>query len=412
MEEMFVRINSFHDEMNCIAEGDEDKRKIHILAFNLLQDLNFIIENAKIYEAETRWSMLDIRLEKNMEYKKRMENDIEDFRHKVNDIIRNGGLGAVKENTHDVMVISETEEISKRLSDISAVIFSQIMQNILYLDRMFSELVVLNVSRTDNDYAEIFERTKRKYESTEEFKGFKKSYIENLNKYFFDGKLVNAKQIKDIIRNRNISAMEDMDIGEIWSYAQNNPSMVARLFILRKSSDDADIKKFLRYHAEIELLKEWECYTEKYAPGMGKPNNMSDCLEFIAPYSEERLRNAWNEIHVIMDDNNVSKWEWCALYHALSVKHKINNVDFWTFMKWIQDNLGEEIITKEYYKKYSKNYFVVTNQEEWNLDNYKSYYSSKKDKNKRGSAFGEKQFNIYKRITNTIYKPLQRVLAK
>lgn len=414
MDEMFVRVNGFHEEMKCIADSDEDNDKIQILAFNLMRDMDFVVENAKLYENEIRWSMLDIRLDKNEEYKNRMANDIVEFRHQVNDIISNGGIGMdIKEvqQSHEVAIVSDTNAISKQLAGMCVVIFSQIMQDVVYLDRMFAELVALNVSRTDDDYAEIFERTLERYESTEEFRAYKKHYVERTINLCFDGKLVNPAQISCLIKTRDTHAFYDDEIGEIWSSASDNPSMAAKYLIERKLSNDRIIRKFMHLYAEIGLLNEWKIEANKYTFKIGKDSVQSKHLEFIAPYSEIRLENVWNDIHIVMDDAEAKDWEWCALYHALSVKHRINNVDFWTFKKWIQCKFGEEIITKENYQKYKQNYFVVTNQEEWDLEDYRTYYTSKKDNNKRGSSFGDKQYHIYNRIIDTIYKPLQRVLA-
>ena len=52
IDEFFVRTKSFHEEMVCIADSDEDNRKIHVLSLNLLNDLDFIVNNAKMYDNE------------------------------------------------------------------------------------------------------------------------------------------------------------------------------------------------------------------------------------------------------------------------------------------------------------------------------------------------------------------------
>lgn len=421
IDEFFVRTKSFHEDMVCIADSDEDKRKIHVLSLNLLNDLNFIVNNAKMYENEIRWSMLDIRLEKNEEYKNKMENDLIEFRRKMNDIINNGGIDVYDRNTEclneedsesKAIVLSATDSIAMQLSNMGDMIFRQIMQKVQYLDKMFTELISLHVSRTDDDYMKMYNRMREKYESTEEFKAFKENYIQTTIEFHFAGKLSNPSQIDAIIQSRNIDAMNDSDVGMIWSSSSNSPAMVARLFAKKNLKHDREIQKFFRYRSEIDLLEDFRIEANKNIFRIGKGSVVSNELVFIAPYSEIRLEKAWNEIHKIMDDAVVKDWEWCVLHHALSLKHKINNVDFWTFSKWIKNHFNEEIITSSNYKNYRYNYFVATYLEEWNIQNYKEYYISRKDPKQRGKQFSSQHERQYYRIVDDLYRPLLKALSK
>ena len=421
IDEFFVRTKSFHEEMVCIADSDEDNRKIHVLSLNLLNDLDFIVNNAKMYDNEIRWSMLDIRLEKNEEYKDKMENDLIEFRHKMNDIINNGGININErgtewlndeDNKSKAIVLSATDSISMQLSNMGDMIFRQIMQRVQYLDKMFTELISLNVSRTDDDYLKIYTKARENYESTEEFKAFKDSYIQTTIDIHFGGKLSNPMQIDAIIKSRNIEAMNDNDVGTIWSSSSNSPAMVARLFTKRNLKHDREIQKFFRYRSEIDLLEDFRIEANKNIFRIGKGSVASDDLVFIPPYSDIRFEKAWNDIHIIMDNAVVKDWEWCALHHALSLKHKINNVDFWTFSKWIKNHFGEEIITSSNYKNYRYNYFVATYLEEWNIQKYREYYNSRKDPKQRGKHFTSQQEKQYYRIVDDLYRPLLKALSK
>ncbi len=374
--EFFAMAYHFDCEIEAVPENDE--KTMQSLGLKFLEDMNLIIENAKLYEDEIKWSMLDIRLDINTEYKERMDNDIKEFRFRINDIINKGGV----------------------------YIFSQIKQKVLFLDKMFEELVTLNVSRTDDDYEEIFKRTQGKYDSTLEFIEFKKYFIEKICKIRFGNKLATTEQIDELIREWKMKALCNLETGMIWCSSNDNPSMVARLLCQRQLSDDSIIRRYFIYFEEIEMLMEWRQEAMRYTIKTGRNNIKSDRLEIMAPYSVEKLRQAWGGIHEVMSDACAKGWEWCALYHALSISHKINNVDFWTFKKWIQQEFGEEIITWENYKKYKKNYFFVTNQEEWTLDKYKLYYKSMEDPKQRGVVFGKRQMDIYDRITEQVYAPL------
>ena len=64
-----------------------------------------------------------------------MEKDLIDFKHKVNDIIGNGGIGNDYEefkveqnsvNENNAIVLSETGRISKQMADMGVLFFSQI----------------------------------------------------------------------------------------------------------------------------------------------------------------------------------------------------------------------------------------------------------------------------------------------
>ena len=145
---------------------------------------------------------------------------------------------------------------------------------------------------------------------------------------------------------------------------------------------------------------------------IGKGSVQSDRIQFYAPYSVSRLRSQWTDIHAIMDGNNAKSWEWCALHHALSIQQKINNVDFYTFMKWIKKEFNEEYITSANYKNYKYDYFVMNNQEEYNLKKYREYYLSRQNPKQRGKTFGVKQINAFNRVFDNIYIPLLKVIAK
>ena len=421
MDEFFARTIGFCEEITRIAESDESNMKINTLALNLLEDLNLITQNAEFYENEIKWSMLDIRFDKHEEYKSKMEKDLIDFKHKVNDIIGNGGIGNDYEefkveqnsvNESNAIVLSETGRISKQMADYGVLFFSQILQKVQKLELMFSGLIALNVSRTESDYMEIYNRTREKYESQSEYKEFRDSYIKNTIELKFDGKLINPMQIESLIHQRNLDAMYDNDIGTIWSSSRNDPVKATKLFIERRLLHDREILKFLRFIVEIDLLEEYKLYANKNIFNIGKGSVQSDRIQFYAPYSVSRLRSQWTDIHAIMDGNNAKSWEWCALHHALSIQQKINNVDFYTFMKWIKKEFNEEYITSANYKNYKYDYFVMNNQEEWNLKKYREYYLSRQNPKQRGKTFGVKQINAFNRVFDNIYIPLLKVIAK
>lgn len=72
--EFFAMAYHFDCEIEAVPENDE--KTMQSLGLKFLEDMNLIIENAKLYEDEIKWSMLDIRLDINTEYKERMDNDI------------------------------------------------------------------------------------------------------------------------------------------------------------------------------------------------------------------------------------------------------------------------------------------------------------------------------------------------
>ncbi|MGM9727545.1 MAG: hypothetical protein ACI3YJ_08065 [Prevotella sp.] len=420
MIEFFARTIGFCEEITRIAESDESNRKINTLAYNLLEDLDLITQNAEYYENEIKWSMLDIRLDKNEDYKSKMEKDLIDFKHKVNEIIGNGGIGnnTIESNTNQdtnseskAIVVSEREAISRQMANISVLIFSQILQRVENFERMFSELGALNVSRTDDDYMKIYICTCKKFESTEEYKAFSDSYIDKTIKYKYNGKLSNPTQIDSLITQRNIDAMYDHDIGKIWISSSDNPIKATKLFVERRLLHDREILKFLHYKAELNLLEEYKLYVNKDVFKIGKGSLQSNKLEFYAPYSDVSLHRQWSAIHKLMDDKGAKAWEWCALHHALSIKRKINNVDFYTFVKWIKKEFKVVIITSSNCKNYKYDYFVITNQEEWNLEKYKDYYLSGQNPKQRGTSFGTTQIKIFNRIYEDIYTPLLKILA-
>ena len=80
MEDFFAGTTRFCEEVERITKSDEDKTKVHLLAMGLMMDMQILYHNAKIYYDEIKYSMLDIRIDKNLEHKEAMEKKLVDFR--------------------------------------------------------------------------------------------------------------------------------------------------------------------------------------------------------------------------------------------------------------------------------------------------------------------------------------------
>ena len=90
MEDFFAGATRFCEEVKRIAKSDEDKTKVHLLAMGLMMDLQILYHNAKIYYDEIKYSMLDIRIDKNLEHKEAMEKKLVDFRIIIDNEIKRG----------------------------------------------------------------------------------------------------------------------------------------------------------------------------------------------------------------------------------------------------------------------------------------------------------------------------------
>lgn len=394
MDDFFAEATRFCEEVKRIAKSDENKTKVHLLAMGLVMDLQILHHNAKIYHDEIKYSMLDIRIDKNLEHKEAMEKKLVDFRFIIDNEIKRGIQRS--ENDEIVNKIEKNEDenkstdimlytcgLSKDLSNLSLQMFEKIAEVVKYLDDMLFDLTRLNLTRDDKAFGEIYNKSFEKFLSSDFWKKYRDNFLLSIIKDKFDGKIENmtSQSFDAIITNIKNKIYADNDLENVWVPYRNSISETCKYIISQKLTDDKLIMRYFKYVALIDYITDEKINFEMKIIKVGEGSLIADSVQFIKPYSEDRLSMAWNEILKYMENNDMlTGYWWCCLHHALAFDRRINNVDFRTFMKWLMDFFGDEsLITSGNISQYSSNYFVVTTNRIWSLKEYKDYIEAGKD---------------------------------
>lgn len=434
MIDFFAEANRFCDEVDRIAKCDEDKTKVYLLAMSLMMDLQILYNNARIYRDEIKYSMLDIRIDKNLEYKEAMNKKLVDFRFIIDNEIKRGikraencefenGVDTNEADNKSTDIMLYTNGLSKDLSYLSLQIFEKIAEVVKYIDDMLFDLTTLNLTRDDRAFCDIFNKSFEKFISSDNWQKYQANYLQSIIQDTFDGKIENmtSQSFDAIITNIKNKIHDDDDLENIWVAYGNSVSETCKYFISQKFTDDSLIKRYFKYVALIDYISEEKKNFEINIIKVGVGSLLADKVQFIKPYSEDRLSMAWNEILIYMDNNDMlTGYWWCCLHHALAFDRRINNVDFRTFMKWLMDFFGDEsLITSDNISQYSSNYFVVTTNRMWSFEEYKKYIEDGKDirrvikgtKTVNTHFYFEKNAKVYKKLCKAS-EDMRRILRK
>lgn len=432
MDEFFARTTGFCEEAERIVNSDEDNSKVYLLALGLMMDLQIVYDNAVKYYEEIKYSMLDIRIDENMKFKKAMEEKLVAFRKMVDSMIKCGALGVDYNEMNDKInsygevnvEISDCTDIqlfsrnlSRDLTERTIPIFESIANVVAYLDGMFVELTTLNMTRTDDDYRDIYDRSFEKFKASERWKTYRDRFLPTRIQEDYDGKIekMTSQSFDAEVKRRLNIIHEDNDLDEVWTSYSDSTLETCKYFVSKNMTDDNVILRYFRNVAIIDHIKEQKMYFEKNIIRVGQDSLLAKKVELIKPYSEYRLLAAWNDIIKYMGDKGMAKGlMWCCLHHALAFDKRINNVKFRTFMRWFMKLVNvDELITDSNLSQCATNYFVVTTSAQWSELKYKEYIESGKDKSRKGNKHYDATINgnIYEKMYMTA-EDLRRIIRK
>lgn len=432
MDEFFARTTGFCEEAERIVNSDEDNSKVYLSAIALMMDLQIVYDNAVKYCDEIKYSMLDIRIDENLIFKKGMEERLVAFRKMVASMISSGSLGVDYNEMNDkinseeggIVDMSDTTDIqlfsrnlSKDLADKTIPIFESIANVVAYLDGMFVELTTLNKTRTDDDYRNIYDRSFEKYKASDRWITYRDRYLPTRIQEDYDGKIEKmTSQSFDFEIKRLLNRIhEDNDLEEVWTSYSDSALETCKYFVSRDLKDDSVIQRYFRNVAIIDHIKEQKMHFEKNIIRIGQDSLLAKKVQFIKPYSEYRLLAAWPDIIDYMGDSGKAFGiRWCCLHHALAFDKRINNVRFSTFMRWFMKFVKAfDLISESNLSQCASNYFVVTTSAQWSELKYKEYIESGKDKSRKGNNHYNELENgrIFDKMYMTAEK-LRQILKK
>ena len=432
MDEFFARTTGFCEEAERIVNSDEDNSKVYLSAIGLMMDLQIVYDNAVKYCDEIKYSMLDIRIDENLNFKKGMEERLVAFRKMVASMISSGSLGVDYNEMNDkinseeggIVDMSDTTDIqlfsrnlSKDLADKTIPIFESIAKVVAFLDGMFVELTTLNKTRTDDDYRNIYDRSFEKYKASDRWITYRDRYLPTRIQEDYDGKIEKmTSQSFDFEIKRLLNRIyEDNDLEEVWTSYSDSALETCKYFVSRDLKDDSVIQRYFRHVAIIDHIKEQKMHFEKNIIRIGQDSLLAKKVQFIKPYSEYRLLAAWPDIIDYMGDSGKAFGiRWCCLHHALAFDKRINNVRFSTFMRWFMKFVKAfDLISESNLSQCASNYFVVTTSAQWSELKYKEYIESGKDKSRKGNNHYNELENgrIFDKMYMTAEK-LRQILKK
>lgn len=432
MDEFFARTIGFCEEAERIVNSDEDNSKIYLSAIALMMDLQIVYDNAVKYCEEIKYSMLDIRIDENLIFKKGMEERLIAFRKMVASMISSGSLGVdfnemndkINSEEGESVDMSETTDIqifsrnlSKDLIERTIPIFESIANVVAYLDGMFVELTTLQMTRTDDDYREIFDKSFIKFKASDRWITYRDRFFPTRIQEDYDGNIEKmTSQSFDFEKKRMLNRIhDDNDLDEVWTSYSDSALETCKYFVSKKMKDDNVIERYFRYVAIIDHINEQKMYFEKNIIRVGQDSLLAKKVQFIKPYNEYRLLAAWPDIINYMGDSGKAIGiRWCCLHHALAFDKRINNVRFSTFMRWFMKHVNTcGLISESNLSQCATNYFVVTTSAQWSELKYKEYIESGKDKSRKGNNHYNDIENgrIFERMYITA-EELRRILKK
>lgn len=415
MEEFFTRATGFCEEADRISRCGENILNVHLSAMKLMLAMNLVREIAERYAETITNSMLDIRLDKNSDYKNRMESELVSFRNKVKRMISAGSLGVnvqeMNEKVNNPGASGESDgaesedmhlyvcHLTKELDGKIKPICQMIDHTLTYLDSMFVHLTTLFVSRTDDDYRKLFNRSYEQYLASEEWQAYREAFMPNLIERRYDGRKENmtSQSYDDEIEKLISQLCEEDELDTAWTTHRNSAARLGRYFVGLKKKEDRLMRKYFKTTATIDFLREQKKSFEQIVVQVGINGLKDKEVQLVKPFSESLLMDAWDEIYALMEKHKMHKgYKWCCLHHALAFDKRINHVDFKTFMRWLKKLVGmDELITGNNLNQCAKNYFVVTTSQQWSEIKYKEYIESGKDsyKSQYNPKTNSKTFN-------------------
>ena len=181
---------------------------------------------------------------------------------------------------------------------------------------MLFDLTTLNLTRDDRAFCDIFNKSFEKFISSDNWQKYRDNYLLSIIQDTFDGKIENmtSQSFDAIITNIKNKIHDDDDLDNVWVSYGNSVSQTCRHFISLKLTDDKLIKRYFKYVALIDYISEEKKNFEINIIKVGEGSLLADKVQFIKPYSEDRLSMAWNEILIYMENKNY--------YHVLFHIHK------------------------------------------------------------------------------------------
>lgn len=413
MDELFCISASFVEEVKRITVSDENKIKIYTLGLNYSIDVTAIAENVVAYSHFIKNSLLDIRYEKHKEYLDRIRVELNEVRQMSINISNSSAIGIEeevdeeKEKYHNGFM-SEYRKVSERdpgvLASYNALnwyvcnafslsgytCYDEILKGINLIENTLSELLVVNHSRTDNDYEVLYNNAMDEFYSSNNWTQLQNGYINS----FYNNRLKRVKPTLEFLDEQKGKLYdwlsEDKDIGFLWEANSDNISKLAKEIIKKEFEDDKHLVYLFEHLGKLKILEDWEWDLKFELIPLDDIVDVPDEYDivqaqvtFIGDFTEDTLRIVWDEIYNYMMEQNDSAYAWCCLHHIMTCYNLIELTTFSIFMKWLMKFSGKALISDGNIRQCTSDYFVKNVNKRWTLEDMKKYLNGLDDpKNK------------------------------
>jgi len=302
----------------------------------------------------------------------------------------------------DSNLLSLDKSITTQLKEEGNLYFEGIAYNLRTIEEKINELRLIHQTRGDSDYEMIYEWTREQFFNSDIWEDIKDGYISYLNEFIYkDG--VTISQIDQELSVCHRALMEDREIGSLWLARHEKKTQLSKSLVAKNYNTSKQIDYLFTTLGKIELLQNWkgELNFEMLPVQIAEEKkDLSRSVVFIGEWDEERFKHAWPEIYRCINQEKDAAYDWCCLHHTLTFYHIIERTTFAIFMRWLQQLIGEKLISETNIRQVSSYYFVETVETQWSLWDMEKYYENG-GKQKITTQL-EKKFKKYYGICNQL----------
>lgn len=373
------------EEVKRIGKSDENRIKISTLAINYYHDTTLVSEVVLAYYPYIAQSLLDIRFEKHNDYLQRLQAELNELKMFLCKVINAGAVGMKNEANEstaimqvDPRLLTLDKTITSHLDDDGYLYFEGIVANLQTIETKIHELSLINQNRDDNDYELIYDLSKERYFNSDIWEDAKKGFISYMSEFIYkDG--VTISHIEQEISKCHRDLMEDREIGVLWLARHDKKTQLSKALVNKRYESFESIKFLFDTLGKLELLENWkkERHFETLPCEIAEEKeDMSRSVKFIGDWNVEKFMNAWPEIYQYINKEKEAAYDWCCLHHTLTHYHLIERTTFAIFMRWLQELIGETLISEVNIRQVSSYYFVETVETQWTMKDMEKYIES------------------------------------
>lgn len=259
MGELFSMSKGFVDEIKRIINSDEKKIKVYTLALNFSFDITTVADNVEAYVPHIKNSLLSVRYDHHEKLQKEFYNCTFELRSFCKNVKDAGSVG-VEEDVKDdyfetvnenaigsIMPFYEGSYTTLTLMACQTfykegfTAYSEIIRQLDRIENYLSELLLVNISRTDSDFEALYDRAMDGFYSSDIWVNISKGYITLLMDTVAKCKKNTLEIVQDKISALVFALEEDIELGLIWLAHRENKTKLAKEIVNKEFEESKHI---------------------------------------------------------------------------------------------------------------------------------------------------------------------------